>query len=35
VNVPFAALLPEGTRSLGSLWVQWEASHAWRGDDHG
>jgi DinB superfamily len=28
VKVPSAALLPEGTRSVGSLWAQWEASHA-------
>ncbi len=28
VKVPSAALRPEGTRSVGDLWVQWEASHA-------
>jgi DinB superfamily len=28
VKVPSAALLPEGTRSVESLWEQWEASHA-------
>jgi DinB superfamily len=28
VKVPSAALLPEGTSSVGSLWAQWEASHA-------
>lgn len=28
VKVPSAALLPEGTRSVGYLWEQWEASHA-------
>lgn len=28
VKVPSAARLPEGTGSLGSLWAQWEASHA-------
>jgi len=28
VKVPSVALLPEGSRSVGSLWTQWEASHA-------
>jgi hypothetical protein len=28
VKVPSAALIPEGTRSVGSLWAQWESSHA-------
>lgn len=28
VKVPSAALLPEGARSVESLWTQWEASHA-------
>jgi len=27
VKVPSAALLPEGTRSVESLWAQWQASH--------
>jgi DinB superfamily len=28
VKVPSAALLPKGTSTVGSLWAQWEASHA-------